>query len=128
LAAAGASIRLVLAQVRFVDAAGKDLSLTPEPDPFTAEERSRLLAWFVMRTFRVPAEPGITGYVLRPHPAYHVYLHLLFWSGTRPSEAAGLQRRDIDLERAGARRCAARATCGPRGRGSLRRAPVPPVA
>jgi hypothetical protein len=28
-----------------------------------------------------------------------VYLHLLFWSGMRPSEAAGLQWHDVDLER-----------------------------
>ena len=70
----------------------------PEPDPFTAEERTRCSAWFATRTFRVPAEPGSTGYVLRPHPAYHVYLHLLFWSGMRPSEAAGLQWQDVDLE------------------------------
>jgi integrase len=72
---------------------------TPEPDPFTAEERTRLLAWFATRTFRVPAEPGNTGYILRLHLAYHVYLHLLFWSGMRPSEAAGLQWYDMDLER-----------------------------
>src|SRR5262245_4277847 len=71
----------------------------PEPDPFTAEERTLLLAWFATRSFRVPAGPGSTGYILRPHPAYHVYLHLLFWSGMRPSEAAGLQWHDLDLER-----------------------------
>jgi len=28
-----------------------------------------------------------------------IYLHLLFWSGMRPSEAAGLQWHDVDLER-----------------------------
>src|SRR4029450_656070 len=71
----------------------------PEPDPFTAEGRRRPLAWFATRTFRVPAEPGSAGYILRPHPAYHVYLHLLFWSGMRPSEAAGLQWHDVDLDR-----------------------------
>jgi len=69
---------------------------TPEPDPFTADERERILAWFAARTFRVPA----AGYVLRLHPAYHAYLHLLFWSGMRPSEAAGLQWQDVDLPRA----------------------------
>src|SRR5262249_12755594 len=71
----------------------------PEPDPFTAEERTRLLAWFATRIFRVPSDPGGTGYILRPHPAYHIYLHLLFWSGMRPSGAAGLQWYDMDLER-----------------------------
>ena len=43
---------------------------------------------------------GGAGYVLRLHPAYHGYLHLLFWSGMRPSEGAGLQWQDIDLGRA----------------------------
>ena len=50
----------------------------------TADERTRLLAWFATRTFRVLAEPGSTGYSLRPHPAYHVYLHLLFWLSLLP--------------------------------------------
>jgi integrase len=72
---------------------------TPKPDPFTADECRRLLGWFETRVFRVPAGPGIGRYVLRPHPAYHAYLHLLFWSGMRPSEAAGLQWQDIDLVR-----------------------------
>jgi integrase len=71
----------------------------PAPDPFTAQERTGLLGWFATRSFRVPAGPGSTGYLHRPHPAYHVYLHLLFWSGMRPSEAAGLQWHDVDLER-----------------------------
>ena len=69
---------------------------TPEPDPFTADECTRLLAWFETRTFRVRAG----GYVLQRHPAYHAYLHLLFSSGMRPSEAAGLQGQDVDLGRA----------------------------
>src|SRR5262249_59331542 len=37
---------------------------------------------------------------LRPHPAYHAFLLTLFWTGLRPSEAAGLQWQDIDLDRA----------------------------
>jgi integrase len=74
-------------------------STTPEPDPFTAEERTRLLGWFEMRTFRVAAALGSAGYVLQPDPAYHAYLHLLFWSGMRPSEAAGLHMQDVDLDR-----------------------------
>lgn len=71
---------------------------TPEPDPFTADERTRLLAWFESRTFRVLADAS--GYALRPHPAYHAFLTVLFWSGMRPSEAAGLQWQDVDLGRA----------------------------
>ena len=49
-----------------------------------------MLAWFATHAFRVPAGSGSPRYVLRPHPAYYGYLHLLFWSGMRPSEAAGL--------------------------------------
>jgi len=55
----------------------------------------RLLDWFATRTYRVPAAGTGRGYVLRPQPAYHVYLHLLFWSGMRPSEASGLQWQDV---------------------------------
>jgi len=35
----------------------------------------------------------------RPHPPYYVYLHLLFWTGLRPSEASGLQVGDLNLTR-----------------------------
>ena len=34
---------------------------------------------------------------MRPHASFHVYVHLLFFSGLRPSEASGLQWGDIDL-------------------------------
>jgi integrase len=71
----------------------------PQPEPFTADERGRVLAWFGTHAFRVPAGPGSPRYVLRTHLAYYAYLHLLLWSGMRPSEAAGLQWQDIDLER-----------------------------
>ena len=33
----------------------------------------------------------------RPHPAYHAFVFTLFWTGLRPSEAAGLCWGDIDL-------------------------------
>ena len=49
---------------------------------------------------RVVSDADIVG---RAHAPYHVYLHLLFWTGCRPSEAAGLQWGDIDLDRATAR-------------------------
>jgi integrase len=34
---------------------------------------------------------------LVPHPAYHAFVQTLFWTGLRPSEAAGLQWQDLDL-------------------------------
>ena len=68
----------------------------PEPDPFTAAERTRILDWFAARRYRFHAGGGRS--VLRPHPPYHVFVHLLFWTGMRPSEATGLQWGDIDLE------------------------------
>jgi integrase len=36
---------------------------------------------------------------VRFHPAFHAFVHLLFWTGMRPSEAAGLRWNDVDLER-----------------------------
>jgi len=73
----------------------------PEADPFTAEERDAIVGWFRTHCFRCHAAGTATGYVARPFPPYHVFVHLLFWSGLRPSEAAGLQDRDLDI--AGAR-------------------------
>ena len=70
---------------------------TPEPDPFTADERTRILRWFAGRAFRVHSGAEGAGFVARLHPPYHAYLHLLFFTGMRPSEAAGLQWGDIDL-------------------------------
>ena len=68
----------------------------PEPDPLTAEERDRLLAWFA--GYRFGFRPGRAPAVRRyHHPAYHAYVHTLFWTGLRPSEASGLQWRDVDL-------------------------------
>jgi integrase len=73
---------------------------TPEPDPFTREERTRILDWFACRQFSFHAGRARGGPRRRPHPGYHVFLHVLFWAGLRPSEAAGLQWQDIDLDRA----------------------------
>ena len=70
--------------------------VTPEPDPFAPDERTRILQWFAEKTFRLPA-PGTMRLIAWPHPAYHAFLHLLFWTGMRPSEAAGLQWGDIEL-------------------------------
>ncbi len=63
----------------------------PEPDPCTLAEARRILTWFQTRVW---------GMRRRLHPAFHAYLHLLFWAGgLRPSEASGLQWQDLDLRR-----------------------------
>jgi integrase len=69
----------------------------PKPDPFTLEEQQRILAWFKTHRFGFHPGPRSTSLRYRPHPPYHAFLHLLFTSGLRPSEAAGLQWGDIDL-------------------------------
>jgi len=69
----------------------------PEPDPFTAEERDAILKYFRTHRFRCRAPGTQTGYEGRPYPVFHAFAHLLFWSGLRPSEAAGLHDGDLDL-------------------------------
>lgn len=53
-----------------------------EPDPFDAEERDRILAWFRDR---------------KPH--YYPFVLTLFRTGMRPSEATALRWGDVDLAR-----------------------------
>lgn len=53
----------------------------PEPDPFTAEERDQILAWFRRRL-----------------PQYVPLVGSVFLAGMRPSEACGLRWGDIDLD------------------------------
>lgn len=72
--------------------------LIPEPDPYDAGERDRLVNWFQTKRFRIRRADS-DGYTLVLHPPYHVFAHLLFWTGMRPSEAAGLQWGDLDLRR-----------------------------
>jgi integrase len=69
----------------------------PEPDPFTPDERTRIINWF--RNKRFGFHPGRRSMANRwlPHPAYHAFVHTLFWTGMRPSEAAGLRWGDLDL-------------------------------
>jgi len=73
----------------------------PEANPFTAEERDRILVWFTQKRFgfRPGSRPEKRADRFRVHPPYAVYLQLLFWTGLRPSEASGLQWSDADLSR-----------------------------
>ena len=70
----------------------------PPPDPFTFDERQRIVDWFQRRSFSFHAGRALEGARLHPHPPYHVFVHFLFWTGTRPSEAAGLRWGDVDLD------------------------------
>jgi integrase len=72
----------------------------PGPEPLMADERQRVLAWFRDRRFSFHAGSSADDHPRRHvHPPYHAFLHLLFWTGMRPSEAAGLQWGDVDLDR-----------------------------
>jgi integrase len=56
--------------------------LDPEPDPFTAEERDRICAYFAEKDRH-----------------YHPLVVTMFWTGLRTGEAVGLRRGDFDLRR-----------------------------
>jgi integrase len=72
---------------------------TPEPDPYTPDERTRIIRWFAEKAFSFKAGRATEGPCRRPHLPYHVFVYVLFWTGLRPSEAAGLQWQDLDLDR-----------------------------
>ena len=55
--------------------------VSPPPDPFTADERDRMLGWFFER-----------------QRSYHPFLLTLFYTGMRPSEVAALRWGDVDVE------------------------------
>jgi integrase len=71
----------------------------PDADPFQPEERDAILDWFKAKRFGVHAGRPSTVNRLVPHPPFHGYLHFLFWTGARPSEASGLRWRHVDLRR-----------------------------
>lgn len=73
--------------------------IVPGPEPYEPAQRDRILAWFKTKRFGLHAgRPGATNR-MRPHPPYHAFVHTLFWTGMRPSEAAGLHWDDVDLDR-----------------------------
>jgi len=53
-----------------------------EPDPFTEEERDKILLYFKMK-----------------NPFYYPFIYTQFWTGIRPSEATALKWGSIDLDR-----------------------------
>jgi len=52
-----------------------------EPDPFTEQERDRILAHYHKKS-----------------PFYYPFIYMLFWTGMRPSEATALRWGNVDLE------------------------------
>ncbi len=68
----------------------------PPPNPLTERDRDRVLEWFANAPFIRPGTPPKA----LPHPPYHAYVRLLFWTGMRESEGAGLRWGDVDLDRA----------------------------
>ena len=69
----------------------------PGPDPFASKERDKILEALAHRTSRFRGNSGVAH--KRFHPPFHAFVHLLFWTGMRPSEATGLHWGDVDLER-----------------------------
>jgi len=76
------------AQREYVELQGKQpfalkwqRQIKERPDPFSAAERDRILEWWRLNDF-----------------FYYPWVYLLFHTGMRPSEAAGLQWADINFE------------------------------
>jgi len=72
----------------------------PGADRFTTDARTAILHWFERKRFGLRPGPDFTHTSQVPHPSYHAFIHTLFWTGLRPSEAAGLQWQDLDLPHA----------------------------
>jgi len=51
-----------------------------EPDPYSQEERTKILSWFLENQFH-----------------YYAFVFTRFWTGLRPGEATALRIRDVDL-------------------------------
>lgn len=64
-----------------------------EADPFSPDERDRILGWFRQRTYGVHNRA-------RAHPAFLGWVMIQFTAGLSPSEASGLRWGDVDSERA----------------------------
>ena len=69
--------------------------VAPGPDPFTEEERARLLEYFLHKRWRTGRHQG--RYEARPHFPYYAFLFSLFYTGMRPCEAVALRVKSLDL-------------------------------
>src|SRR5258705_7977252 len=71
------------------------MAIVPGPDPFTAEERDRLLEYFRSKAWRVGRGDG--AYTVSLHYPYYAFLFTLFFTGLRPSEAVAFRNNSVDL-------------------------------
>ncbi len=69
--------------------------VVPGPDPFTDEERDRLLEFILRKHWRLGRNLG--SYREGVHFPYYAFLFTLFYTGLRPSEAVALRLRSLDL-------------------------------
>jgi integrase len=69
--------------------------VVPGPDPFTEEERDRLLEYFLPKPWRVGRHQG--RYQAKSYFPYYAFLFTLFYTGMRPSEAVALRLKSLDL-------------------------------
>jgi integrase len=85
----------LLSHAQFADLFDLDWPKTtvPEPDPFTQSELASIETKFSTAIYRTRSVGRV------PWPAYGTFVHLLAWTGMRPSEAAGLQWGDVDFKR-----------------------------
>jgi integrase len=65
----------------------------PDPDPLARDELAAIEAKLAATTFKRRSGARVVW------PSYPGLVHLLAWTGMRPSEAAGLQWQDVDLKR-----------------------------
>jgi len=69
--------------------------VAPGPDPFTEEERDRLLQYFLRKRWRLGRHKG--HYQANAYFPYYAFLLTLFFTGMRPSEAVALRVKSLDL-------------------------------
>ena len=69
--------------------------VVPGPDPFTEEERARLLDYLLRKRWRLGRHLG--SYREGVYFPYYAFLLTLFYTGLRPSEAVALRLRSLDL-------------------------------
>lgn len=67
--------------------------IVPGPSPFTEEERDKLLDFFSKKKWKVGGFNDT-----KPHYPYYALLYTLFFTGLRPSEAAAVHIRSLNLK------------------------------